>query len=97
MNRKAEFKACFSRETHHSHRAGRDQRVDRKRVMRMVVWIGRVDQELRLVRVDVLRVAVWNGTFGSPLDEHLLPFLPVWIDQVKLKRKKLDIEIKEEY
>ena len=56
-------------------------------MMRMVVWVGCVDQELRLVSVDVLRVAVRNGAFGSPLDDHLLAFLPVWIDQVELRRE----------
>ena len=76
------LKGQMSIGSYHCHRASGHEGVDGKGMMRVVVWVGSVDQELGLISVDVLCMAVWNRTFGSPLDDHLLSFLAVGVDKI---------------
>ena len=76
----------MSIESYHCHGTSRHEGIYGKGMMRVVVRVRSVDQELWLVSVDVLCMAVWNRAFGSPLDDHLLAFLAVRVDQIQLKR-----------
>ena len=72
--------------SYHCHGTSGHEGIDGKGMMRVVVRVGSVDQELGLVSVDVLCMAVWNRAFGGPLDDHLLAFLAVRVDKIQLKR-----------